>query len=83
MDKFDFIIEDFDTDEGIRDIRVNCSIDYSEEEYQITIDTVDEWREYPEWWLEWSESEWVKHNAWLLEKAEEEYKRSKRHDDSY
>lgn len=79
MNKFDFIIKDYENDEGqIFEVRVNCRVDHSEEEYQITIDSVDEWREYPQWWMELSESEWIKNNAWLLEKAEEEYKKELR-----
>lgn len=75
MDKFDFVIDEFENDEGqIFKIRVNCSVD-TFNDFEITIDSVDEWREYPQWWLEYSENEWFKRNAWLLEKAEEEYKK--------
>ena len=76
MELFKFEIEDYENDDGqIFKIRVNCRIDHSDDEYQIEIDTVDEWLEYPQWWLEYSEDEWFKHNAWLLEKAEAEYKK--------
>ena len=75
MDKFDFVIDEFENDDGqIFTIRVNCTVD-TLDDYQIRIDSVDEWREYPRWWLEFPEDEWFKHNAWLLEKAEEAYKK--------
>ena len=75
MDKFDFVIDEFENDDGqIFKIRVNCTVD-TYNDFEINIDSVDEWIEYPRWWLEYSEDEWFKHNAWLLEKAEAEYKK--------
>lgn len=75
MDRHDFTINGFDCDEGVFNVRVNYSADYSDDEYEITIDSIDQWQESTKWWLEWTENEWVKYNAWFLEKAEEDFKK--------
>lgn len=75
MRHIDFTIDDFDCDEGIFDIQIHFTVDDSEEEYQIEIQTVDQWNKVPQWWLEWPEDAWNEHRQFFMEKAEEEYKR--------
>lgn len=74
MDCFDFVIEDFDCDEGIFDIRIHYKVEYGEE-YQLSIDMIEKWNEGPGWWLEWTEDAWNDQRQWFMEKIEEEYRK--------